>query len=96
MPWVRGATSARPVPAGTIMLAMRQIVNFRVGPPAALPRSPFYSRRFPRLGTGKAASQVFRPWDGAAFGPLRGLPFTVSDALTLFAQLGPFSLAYIE
>jgi hypothetical protein len=96
MPWVRGAASARPVPAGTIMLATRQIVNSRVRPPAALPSPPFNSRWFPRLGTGKAASQVFRPRDGAAFSALPGLPFAIPDPLTLLVQLGPLSLVYIE
>jgi hypothetical protein len=50
----------------------------------------------PRLGAGEATSQVFSPWNGAAFGALPGLPLSIPDPLTLFPQLGPLSFVYIE
>jgi len=65
-------------------------------PPAALPGSPMNAVSLPRLRAGEAASQIFRPWQGAAFGPLSGLSIAIPDSLTLFAPLGPLSLVYIE
>jgi hypothetical protein len=50
----------------------------------------------PRLRAREAASQVLRPWQGAAFGPFPGLSISIPDPLTLSAQLGPFSFVYIE
>jgi len=50
----------------------------------------------PRLRAGEAASQVFRPWQGAAFGPLPGLSISIPDSLTVLTPLGPLSLVYIE
>ncbi len=87
MPWVRGAASARPMPAGVIMLAT---------PPAALPgpaRNPVW---LPRLRADEAASQIFLPWQGAAFGPLPGLSISIPNPLTVFTQLGPFALVHIK
>ena len=51
MPRVRGAASARPVPARVIMLATM---------PAALPGPPMNTVSFPRLRAGETASQIFR------------------------------------
>jgi hypothetical protein len=87
MVWDRGAASARPMPAGVIMLAT---------PPAALPGPPMNAVSLPRLRAGEATSQIFRAWQGAAFGPLPGLSISIPDSLTLSTQLGPFSLVYIE
>jgi hypothetical protein len=43
-----------------------------------------------------AARQVLRPWHGAAFCSLPGLPFSIPDSLTLLAQLGSFALVHIK
>jgi hypothetical protein len=64
--------------------------------PAALPGPPGNSVRLPRLPAGVAASQVLQAWQRAAFCSLPGLPFSISDALTIFAQLGPFALVHIK
>jgi hypothetical protein len=64
--------------------------------PAALPRSPMNAVSLPRLGAAETASQVLRPWQGAAFGSLPGLSISIPDSLTLSTQLGPFSLIYIK
>jgi hypothetical protein len=50
----------------------------------------------PRLCAREAASQVLRPWQGAAFGPLPGLSISIPNPLALLTQLGPLSLVYIE
>jgi hypothetical protein len=43
-----------------------------------------------------AASQVLRPWEGAAFCSFPGLPFSISNPLALLAQFGPFALVHIK
>jgi hypothetical protein len=64
--------------------------------PAALPGSPMNAVSLPRLRVGKAASQIFRSWQGAALSALPGLPLPIPKPLAFLTQLGPFSLVHIE
>jgi hypothetical protein len=83
----RGAASARPVPARAIMLATA---------PAALPGPPMNAVSLPRLRARETASQIFRSWQGAAFGALPGLSISIPDPLAFLTQLGPLSLVDVE